>query len=257
VAGEGTASVPPRCTVCGTDIPAGQSRCPGCGRVFGEDNRCPSCHAIAAVRPRGAGFVCAACGAPRTRLPGTVVQGDGGTGPTGATLSPSAVAGGLLRAMGAASIAVGILLGAIGAAFAHGFLGWVVAAVLAASGVGLGALLLRLGARARGRALAARREAGERRIVALAERHGGVLTATQLAQELGMGVAAADAALTALADGSRVTVELTDDGLIEYHFRELQHAHLPRVRVAPSVGDAEAAVEVSRDASRDERERGA
>ena len=234
----GTASaVPASCTVCGTAIPAGSARCPGCGRVFGEDNRCPSCNAYAAVRPQGAGFVCAACSAPRTRLPGTVVLGDG-TGPGGA-LAPAGIASGILTAMGVASIVGGILLGAIGAAILPGFAAWVVGAILAASGTALGVLLLRLGARARGRALADRRAAGERRVFELAEKHGGVLTATQLAQELAISVTAADAALTALADGTRVTVEVTTDGLIEYHFRELELASLPQVRVAPPEAEHE------------------
>ncbi|MCZ7683272.1 MAG: hypothetical protein M5U28_32530 [Sandaracinaceae bacterium] len=65
---------PERCPTCGTSVPEGAPRCPGCGRVFGEANRCPHCHAVAAVIPRGGITVCAACGKPRA---GAVVLGGG------------------------------------------------------------------------------------------------------------------------------------------------------------------------------------
>src|SRR5512146_112197 len=68
--------IPEKCPTCRTEIPEGAVRCPGCGRVFGEDNRCPHCNAIAAVRPVGGGFVCLACGKPRDRLPQTTVLGE-------------------------------------------------------------------------------------------------------------------------------------------------------------------------------------
>ena len=64
------------CPTCGTALPAGAQRCPGCGRVFGEDNRCPHCHAIAAVRAVGDGYVCTACSKPRERKPLTTVLGE-------------------------------------------------------------------------------------------------------------------------------------------------------------------------------------
>src|SRR5688500_7024087 len=82
--------VPDKCPTCSTKIPEGALRCPGCGRVFGEDNRCPHCNAIAAVKPRGDGFVCVACGKPREHLPMTTVLGDEDSRVSRASLVPGA-----------------------------------------------------------------------------------------------------------------------------------------------------------------------
>ncbi|MBX3249232.1 MAG: zinc ribbon domain-containing protein, partial [Myxococcales bacterium] len=56
---------PKNCSVCGTAVAPGAVRCVACGAVFGEDNRCPHCHALAAVQATSDGrYACLACGKP-------------------------------------------------------------------------------------------------------------------------------------------------------------------------------------------------
>lgn len=228
-------SRPAQCAVCSTAIPEGADRCVACGAVWGEDNRCPRCHALAGVRPAGDGFRCLACNAPRERAPGTTVFGT----PKPAGVGTRARGRGL-RLLGALTLGVGVALAAVSAALLPGALGVAAAVVLGGAGAGLGGLALRAGARASAQAPAER----EGRILALARRADGVLTVTEVAEKLGMSMTDADAALTAMADGSRVVAELTDDGRVEFVFRELREGTLGdeaaplRVRVR----DAEAEV---------------
>jgi hypothetical protein len=100
----------------------------------------------------------------------------------------------------------------------------------------------------------------ELRILDLASRSGGELYATDVARSLGISSAEADAALTHLADGTRVTVDVTDEGLVKYVFRELRtRATNPRIRVAdPGVESVEEVerVDQSTGASADRANRG-
>jgi hypothetical protein len=234
--------VPEKCPTCGTKILEGALRCPGCGRVFGEDNRCPHCHAIAAVKPRGEGYVCVACGKPRERLPFTTVLGEDdrisrASLVPGAAPAPGARTSGL-RLFGVLGIGGGVL-GAALATLALGVtpVGIAAAVVLALAGVAVGASALR---RAAGRqeADAARdRRAMELRLTALAEKHGGDLTATTVAKALRITTEEADAALTRLADGTRVSLEVDEEiGLVHYVFHEVQAA-LPKTRVVEGAGE--------------------
>jgi hypothetical protein len=238
--------VPAKCPTCSTAIPEGALRCPGCGRVFGEDNRCPHCHAIAAVKPRGDGFVCVACGKPREHLPLTTVLGDEDSRvsraslvPAGAPVAKAATSG--LRAFGVLGIGAGVL-GAALATLALGTTpaGLIVAIAIALAGVGVGASSLRRAA-ARDQAQSDRERRGlELRITALAEKNAGDLTATVVAKALRITTEEADAALTRLADGTRVSLEVDENvGLVHYVFHEVQAA-LPKTRVATDAGESEA-----------------
>lgn len=240
--------VPARCPTCGTEIPKGRTRCVGCGKVFGEDNRCPSCHAIAGIVPSANGtFACAACSAPRERLPGTVVL-SGANSPASAVLPPVAarasrisiepganLANVAARGKGAAMRSLGVLVisGAMLAAIAAamivpGTLGFVVAGALGLLGVAGGGYAMRSGSRTAAQGAKATREL---QIVALAKERNGALTATETAERLGTTVEEADRALTAMADGTRVTVDVDDEGIVRYVFREIA-PETPRVRVA-------------------------
>ena len=205
-------SRPANCAVCGTAIPPTADRCIACGAVWGEDNRCPNCHALAGVRPAGDGYRCLACNAPRDRLPGTTVFGEPMCG------AGAMARGRGLRLFGALTLGFGVALAAVSAALLPGALGVAAAVLFGGSGAAIGGLALRAGAKASAGAPAAR----ERRILALARRSGGVLTVTDAAEGLGVPLAEADAALTAMADGSRVIAELTEDGRVEFVFRELR-----------------------------------
>lgn len=251
-----TAEVPSTCPTCGTAIPEGATRCPGCGRVFGEANRCPRCHAIAGVLTRGGRPVCAACGGPRELGPGVAVL-DGGGG-AGASLGAAARRGASLglRLLAIGAIASGVLGAALASALLPGSLGLVGALVVGVLGVGGGALALRAANRGGGSGGAG---AEENAILSLAEARGGELTVTDVARHFGWTTGRADAALTALVDGSRVNLEVDADGILRFQFRELRSAG-PRVRVGtedvgPSA-DAADEVEVPGDADGAEVRRG-
>jgi len=240
---------PDSCSICGTSIPEGASRCPGCGAVWGDANRCPHCSATAGVKPVAGGHVCMACGKAREVKPGTTIFEPSSPLPIGgqrartAGAAPAAAPSGAvprgksagLRALGVLSIAGGVLVGAVAAALLPGVGGIIAAAAVGAVGVGIGAVSLRAASRS---ADEADERTGTRRELALlelAEEHDGVLTVTDAARGLGISIAEADAALTAMADGSRIWAEVTPDGFVQYVFREMQARRGPRVRV-----DAEA-----------------
>jgi predicted RNA-binding Zn-ribbon protein involved in translation (DUF1610 family) len=61
-------------------------------------------------------------------------------------------------------------------------------------------------------------------VLRLAEERGGLLTVTEVASSLGWPMPRAEKVLNAMEDGLRIASEVTDEGVIVYHFRELQHA---------------------------------
>ena len=249
---------PAVCPTCTTPIPAGRAQCPGCKKVFGEDNRCDTCNAVAGVFARGGGYVCAACSAPRQRLPGTLVLGGDRTSsiapaparastpgqrsmrPAGAppaTALVSRAGATVLRLFGGAAMGGGVF-GAVLALWLLSMpLGVVVGGALGLVGLAVGVLAWRAGGQQNASAAAEERTAREHAVLALAQQTGGVLTVTQVSQTLGWSTVAADAVLTAMADGSRVTVEVDDDGLLSWHFRELMRQAPPRVRVEADADD--------------------
>ncbi|HEY8427182.1 MAG TPA: hypothetical protein VIL20_02360 [Sandaracinaceae bacterium] len=253
---------PERCPTCGTSVPDGAPRCPGCGRIFGEQNRCPHCHAIAAVIRRGAVTVCAACGKPRA---GTVVLG-GGPGSIvpvsaeGRRASTSAMLrkskGRALRSFGVLALASGVLGATLAAAAIPGAIGLALAVVAAVIGVGVGALSMRAGARSLREGERDDRRAREAAVLELAQKRGGALTATEVARELGLALEEADRLLTSMVgDGTRVGVEVDDEGIVRYVFRELAPPPAARVRVEtePADHDEEAELARSRAARSDAR----
>jgi hypothetical protein len=252
--------VPAKCPTCSTAIPEGAVRCPGCGRVFGEDNRCPHCHAIAAVRPSGGDYLCLACSKPRERLPLTVVLGEGDerlSVPSkgrssivpGAPGGPPAPGGGL-RALGVLGITGGVLGAALATALlGTGALGLVIALAVGMTGVVAGAAALRTASRLRDEAQDRARRAIELRVLTLAEQRGGDLTATDVAKALRITPTEADAALTRMSDGTRITAEIDESaGVLHFVFHELTRKP-PKTRVAiddaPGAGAAEADAEAT------------
>lgn len=207
------AGVPDKCSACDTPIPPGRDRCPGCGKVYGEWNRCPSCHAVAAVHEAQRGrYVCAACGAPRKRQRGTPVDahfadelwrrslmtraGSWALWPTGfAFLTSSALAFGVGQIVDATvtyASAFGGLLAVIGASalfFAR-----------------------RLGVRARSLIEQARQE----RVLVQVTRARAGLTAGEAAHALHMKAVHADAALTSLAKDGRLDLDVDERGTVRY-----------------------------------------
>lgn len=262
-----------RCPACGASVPAGRPRCPQCGRVQGEENRCPHCHAVAAVMPAGAGFVCAACNGPREKLPGTVVFERPALPVSRSSLapkaaSPGAQAAGFDRNAGDGAHAAATFLKAGGVVFFGAAAITLAAAVLVASlpgsailgvaalGFGFGGgLFLRGGRSQKRKGDDAKVAALETALLRVAEKHGAVLTASDAARELGISVQDADRALTRMSDGTRVSLEVDDEGLIRYEFRELAamgRRSVPAVRVADPDGE-EATADAARAGERDRK----
>jgi len=190
------------------------------------------------VKESGAGFVCLACGKPRARLPGTTVLGE----PDGrASVVPAVLPGtpviAPLETVGGAAFVAGALTATLTVALAFAGFGGVVlavAAALAIAGVVGGAATVGAGRRQR-RALIAKRT--ERLVLELAKRKGGVLTVTEVAEQLHLPLTEADAALTRMSDGTRITAEVDETiGALHFVFHELRPA-VPKTRV--EVGESE------------------
>jgi hypothetical protein len=201
---------------------------------------CPRCGQDAPLLVQGIIGKCSACGAPRNPLSARAVNIAG---------RPSQVGGHIARVMGWVSLlggaAIAIVIGAIlQAVFPAGFAGWLVGGVILSIALVVALLLLLGGGKLRQRGEDVERETLRSAVFALAERSGGVLTAEQVAQALGMTPAAADAALTELAkvqDG-RVALEVDDDGRLTYLFRPIAGLRVSprqRVRVAPPASSGE------------------
>jgi len=207
------AGVPEKCTACDTAIPEGRDRCPGCGKVYGEWNRCPSCHAVAAVHEAQRGrYVCAACGAPRARQRGTPVDahfadelwrrslmtraGSWALWPTGAAFVTSSA-----LAFGVGQIVEYTF------AYASAFGG-----LMAAVGVSALFFARRLGKRARLLMDQARQE----RVLVQVTRARAGLTAGEAAHALHMKPVHADAALTSLAKTGRLDLDVDERGTVRY-----------------------------------------
>lgn len=231
-----------RCPTCSFAVPDGAPRCPQCGRVFGEVNRCPHCHAVASVRPSGDGFVCTACGKPRKLEPGTTVIGTDATSLTTPRRRGLRVLGGLsmaLAVLGAATATTLLGTGAVGLAAAAA-----VAIVCASIGV---RLLRRANAHERviDEHLTRSREEQARQI--LVERSS---TIPELAKELGTSEAEADAIATKLAAGEvdGIRAELDEkEGVLRFG-----RTSAAAVRVADPDASRSDDDEASDDASSDE-----
>ena len=251
--------VPARCPTCSTAIPAGALKCPGCGRVFGEDNRCPSCNAIASVRQSGGGYVCVACGKPRELLPGTVILGGGGR-PSSVSIVPGALDPATaartrgLRLLGAMAVGGGVGVAVLATmVLGTGALGIAAALLGGAAGIALGIAAMRRAARLGDDVQRKLVEARGKRVLALAEKSGGDLVARDVARELSITEADADAALTSLADGERATVEVdTQSGDVHYVFPALRRSSAKvRVELADEAeADAAALEELERKRTR-------
>ena len=119
------------------------------------------------------------------------------------------------------------------AIFPFGAAALVAAMAFGVTGGGVGVVSMLAGSKARTAAIARARRQGELLVLKLAEQRGGVLTVTDVATELRIASADADALLTHMAaDGSRVGVEISRDGVVLFRFLELQ-SRGPKVRVAP------------------------
>jgi len=201
------------CPTCHFSVPEGAEKCPQCGRVFGEVNRCPHCHAIAAVRAAGSSYVCVACGKPRTLKPGTTLAA---TAPDADGRSRPRRLG--LRALAGLFLATAVMGAALSTAIlGTGFVGIATAVLVGSLGAFAGVRVLRhisgLDQQLDEHAAASRAEAAKQ---VLLERSS---TVPELASRLGTSEQEADVIASRLAadDTSGVVADLDEtEGVLRF-----------------------------------------
>ena len=102
---------------------------------------------------------------------------------------------------------------------------WLLPLVVGSAALALTAAARR-GGRPLGRTKAGRTPAGERQsvetqILRIAAKHKGELTVTDVAMETGMGIPQAEKALDKMVDGNRVSLRVSDSGVVLYEFLEI------------------------------------
>jgi hypothetical protein len=140
---------------------------------------------------------------------------------------------------GVAALGAGLLVGGIVTAATGSAAGLTVAAVIAGTGIGTGALSLWESRRFRRRAERLEQTISEQRLYSLAQRNGGVLRVVDVARGLRLTGSEAEELLDHLVDEIRVSMRVTEEGEIHYLFRELTDGAGPRVRVALGEDPAE------------------
>lgn len=222
------------CTVCGAAMPPGEMVCGHCGRAhYGAT--CERCGQSAPTLVRGGTVVCSGCGATRGPLSGVPLNLVGSAHRVGGLLT-----GVLAWAVLLGGVAVGGLVGAVVALVAAALS--VSAWVGFATGVVLGGVAavtaLLLGRASRGlrtRGERAKDEASEQAIVAMAASRKGVVTTTEVAQNLGLPLRDADRLLSSMGERGRAHLEVNGEGLLQYRFRSTSVAERTGVRVDPTV----------------------
>jgi hypothetical protein len=126
----------------------------------------------------------------------------------------------------------------------------IVAIAAALAGIGGGAALIGAGRTRAKNAEAGASRALETRILALAAKRNGDLTAADVATAFRITPAVAEAALMRMSDGSKITAEVDESvGMLHFEFHDLVPAP-PKTRV-----EVEAADEAEVEAEREKRER--
>jgi len=249
---------PEICGVCGTEIPPGRDRCPGCGKPSASLERCAHCNnpspAVPYFSRSGAGcmitmlyglggfpgiayrkaheneLVCELCGGHRGFVTGPLALAEAGR--RGAKVTPDQA---MQRAAQLEAIGAGRSFGLKGLAATMGIVslalllltlffasGWTtVLGLLATLGGALGAVALFVA----GRGLRKRydREAEIARLRALADlaqEHHGVLRLDAAAEALKLPPPQVEPMLSSLVDGTRIKLDVDDDGVLVYRFAD-------------------------------------
>jgi hypothetical protein len=175
---------------------------------------CPHCKQEAPTVVRGLRAYCTACGAPRSLLSDIPVNLAG---------QPAKVGGGVAGVLGWIILIFGLLIAlAFGALlqvlFAGAVAGYIVGGFLVTVSLLVGLGLIFGGRKLQKSGSFRSQSAHEQAVFTLAKRHGGSLTAAEIAQSLAIPEPDADALLTDMAkrpDG-RVTLEVDEDGTLRY-----------------------------------------
>ena len=205
---------------------------------------CPHCGREAPIVYRGVIPYCTACGALRAPLSSPSINHAGKPSRVGGTFA--SVLGWLVLVCGGSlALAVFLLslaLNAVG-------VGLAIAIPVAVVDLVIGIALVRSGRSLSSSGVEAARSTREQALLAVAA-HRGSVTAADAARALGVGIAEADAMLTALAkrDPERVAVDVDDEGVVWYRVSAAPGEPLPRIRVGDGVrvgapGEVQAAVD--------------
>ncbi|HEX3343967.1 MAG TPA: hypothetical protein VHS09_05310 [Polyangiaceae bacterium] len=187
---------------------------------------------------------CTACGALRAPLSSPSVNLAGKPSRAGGAFA--SVLGWLVLVCGG-SLALAVVL--LSLAFHALSVGLAIAVPIAVVDLVIGLTLVRSGRSLSTSGVEAARSTREQALLAVAA-HRGSITAVDAARALGVGVAEADALLTALAkrEPDRVAVDVDDDGVVWYRVSAAPGEPIPRIRVGEGVrvgapGEVQAAVE--------------
>ncbi len=188
---------------------------------------CPHCHKDAPLVYRADGVRCSACGASRSAV--TTWQKKG---------QPQQLGGRVARGLGWSVLVSGWLAATMISWLGHWLFGnyslaeYVGLPMMILSGM-VGAMTLRAGRRLQREGEGALRQSRVDSLRALASRNGGKVTPAEAATALRLDEAQADALLTelAVAPDPDVRLEVTDQGVLEYHFGP---AGLPTASPRPS-----------------------
>lgn len=177
---------------------------------------CPRCRQNAPIVYRGVNAYCTACGAPRMPLAASSVNLAG---------QPSKVGGTVARVFGWLVLGGGWLLASLVALVAFlvapgSAAPWILGVPLAVIATVLGWVLLRSGRQLEKSGDQTEQATKNQAMFALANTHGGVLTAWTVAQAFSITPQEADARLTQLAKEhpDYVTVDVDDNGTVLYRF---------------------------------------
>ncbi len=209
------------CPVCGAAVAPGTDRCGRCGALSGEHRVCYGCGARAEVVEKGGVWTCAACGRPRVPMEKPGVARSGRERAVLASVEQAHKRSIVTKGLGIAALVLDALIAPVLAIAAlAGFTALSVAIAIATALVAVAAFV----AFARARAAATEARAGMREAIGLVAldvmRARGGLSARELAEQLGVPVAEAEAALDRLPARDDVSVEsVVDDRSIDGQVR--------------------------------------
>lgn len=192
---------------------------------------CPHCGKDAPVVYRGALPYCTACGKIRAPLSGPAVHMTG---------KPSRIGGEVTRVVGWVALAAGAMVALLVGSFfqwlfAGAIIGWILGIAILVITLIVAFALLRGGRALRDSGARAEARTFEQAVDALAQSRGGILSALDVGQVLGISDVEADKYLTDFAkkNPERVRVEIDEAGTIVYQFPQhmIGTAH---TQVAPS-----------------------
>jgi predicted RNA-binding Zn-ribbon protein involved in translation (DUF1610 family) len=234
------------CPVCGAAIVPGTDRCGRCGTLSGEHRVCYGCGARAEVIEKAGVWTCAACGRPRVPMEKPGVPRSGRERAVLAKVEQAHKRAIVAKGLGIAAIAADVFVGLVLAIAAlAGFTALAIAIAIVTALVAASAFV----AFGRSRAAAEEARLGMREAIGLVAldvmRAKGGLSAPELAEQLGVPVAQAEAALDRLPARDDVQVEsVVDersiDGQVRYRIPASAVSVRPPGASAPQAVDTNA-----------------